>query len=199
MSIPSFLKSDITRYLQFGEFLRQPIANEFVQEYRTFLGFSNAYEDRYETLEGVREQVDEVNEELEEVKEERDTLENKNKELEEKIKEIKKNNINECLEIDRLLMTIKMLKPSYVKTYKSESAEALSPDEIEEIVKRVQRTEIESELHEINENIQTYSQNKSMMESLNDELNKLLKRCPYSDLQYKIKTVLKEKFDVKLK
>ncbi|MDR0337554.1 MAG: hypothetical protein LBI18_10735 [Planctomycetaceae bacterium] len=191
MSIVSFLKYNYSNYSQFSDFLQHPSAEEFVREYREFLGLS----DSDETVNDLREQIQDLKEELEEKKDEYNDAKRTIDILRDKIKELETNQSDECTEIDRLVMTIKMLKPSYVKSYKSEANDALSPDEIEEIIYRIQRKSIETELKEIKEIIQNYSQNEDLMKSLKDDLDDLLKRCPYSDLQYKIKMVYKSHFE----
>ena len=137
-NIVAFLKSDFEKELRFGDFLRCPIAEEFVWEYRKFLGFSDT-DDKNDitTINDFRAQIDSLKEDLKESKEENTKQEDKINELEKRISELKKKDSDEFTEIDRLIMTIKALKPSYVKTYESEDNEAFSPIEIEELIKRL--------------------------------------------------------------
>jgi hypothetical protein len=116
-------------------------------------------------------------------------------ELENEVEELKKKNANTPLETISLLMTIRRLKPSYAKMYKSKYAEALSPVELEEIINRFQRLETTWEISEFRENIQTYGKNKNMMDFIKSDLNRLLKRCSYADLKDEIIALLREHFD----
>jgi DNA repair exonuclease SbcCD ATPase subunit len=193
MGIVNFLKSDFQNELQYGDFLRQPIAEEFVRAYRIYLG--------YEDTNGNLFDVEELQEQLNETTKEKQKIEKKRNDLEKKVEELEKaehkretTEIDENNEIDRLIMTIKMLKPSYVKSYKSEDNTALSPEEIEKIIYRVQRKSIEEELKNLTDILQAYKYKYKDEEALNDakeELNHLLEKCPYSDLQYNIRQLLK--------
>jgi hypothetical protein len=85
-----------------------------------------------------------------------------------------------------------MLKPSYVKSYKSEDNTTLSPEEIEKIIYRVQRKSIEEELKYLTDTLQDYEyKDEEILNDAKEELNYLLEKCPYSDLQYNIRQLLK--------
>jgi septal ring factor EnvC (AmiA/AmiB activator) len=86
-NICEFLKSDFSNELLFGDFLRTPLADEFVQAYRLFLGFD---ESNTISIEELKEQIEEYEEEIEDKDSKIDNLKEQIEDYKEQIETLKR-------------------------------------------------------------------------------------------------------------